>query len=352
MKSGKTRRRIARSDVLCWLSTFVILQVGLAFALDFKLSVIRDPNCATRENLLRAAVANHPRQPLVIVLGTSRCLHGLRPDMLTDSSGDDLSRPVVFNFSQPGFGPTHSYVALKHLLRDGFRPEAIVLELVPAQLGMNLSQIDYLDATRLNLRELGDYAVFRDRPGDVYRQWYEARALPAFSFRFRVMERILPRWIPPNKSLTGWRGLDANGWLPLYWNTPSAQALEEAQKNLAPFLRNFRIAPDNERAIRMIVELCRTRRISLTVLFAPEGPAFRSWYTPEAIAGMRQLIDWLRHDQGVPVVDARDWIESEALFWDSHHLVPKGAEVFTHQLSRELMPRFASLRGPKIAAKK
>ena len=36
----------------------------------------------------------------------------------------------------------------------------------------------------------------------------------------------------------------------------------------------------------------------------------------------------------VPLIDARDWIE-DAHFTDSHHLLRRGAEIFSERLARE-----------------
>ena len=53
----------------------------------------------------------------------------------------------------------------------------------------------------------------------------------------------------------------------------------------------------------------------------------------------------LRREWGVPVIDARDWVADKDL-WDTHHLLPEGAEVYTDRLGRELEPAWAAGEAP------
>ena len=73
----------------------------------------------------------------------------------------------------------------------------------------------------------------------------------------------------------------------------------------------------------------------------PEGPTFRSFYSPDARAEIDRCLEQVCKDFHVPLVDARGWMP-ETAFFDSHHLLPPGAVTFTQRLEREVLnPLFA-----------
>jgi hypothetical protein len=68
----------------------------------------------------------------------------------------------------------------------------------------------------------------------------------------------------------------------------------------------------------------------------PEGPIFRSWYDPAGLAAFDAYVTRVAGEFGAPVIDARFWLNDESDFYDSHHLLNRGAEKFTARFAREL----------------
>ena len=346
MRPCKMNRRRARSDVLWWLASFLALQAGFNIALETRLEGMRDPEYVTRIQLLRQAIKSDPQRPAVVAFGSSRVLLGLRPELISNDVSRPDSQPFLFNFSHTGYGPTHNYVVMKHLLRDGIRPRGVVLELAPMQLAQDVCQQDYLDFLHLSQNDLANYVLFRDTPSQVYREWLGPRVLPWYSFRFNVLDRCLPTWVPP-KSIAekeGWKALGDYGWLPALGSIhePSSKALGNARKSYETVLQDFRLAPINKKAVQLIIDLCKKEKIPLAVLLTPEGPTFRSWYSSQANDVVHAFLDELRKDNAVQVFDARSWFDTEDYFWDSHHLLPEGAAEFTKRFAREVLPHFSA----------
>ena len=79
------------------------------------------------------------------------------------------------------------------------------------------------------------------------------------------------------------------------------------------------------------------------LLRSPEGPTFRSWYDPETLARFDSYIAEVAAEFCAPVIDARLWLEEED-FYDSHHVLKRGADKFTARLARELPAVLAAPR--------
>src|SRR5262249_45118733 len=89
-------------------------------------------------------------------------------------------------------------------------------------------------------------------------------------------------------------------------------------------------------AMRDMLKLCRRKKIAVVLVALPEGPDFRSWYSPAARSKWRGVLDGLRQEFGVPVVDAREW-SLEDDFADGFHLNWNGAAAFTRRLGRDVI---------------
>ena len=71
------------------------------------------------------------------------------------------------------------------------------------------------------------------------------------------------------------------------------------------------------------------------LVLMPEGPTFRGWYSPETWQAVQQWLAQLSQKYDAPLVNAREWIDDEDKFQDSHHLLASGARIFTERLARE-----------------
>jgi hypothetical protein len=93
-------------------------------------------------------------------------------------------------------------------------------------------------------------------------------------------------------------------------------------------------------AFHALLDLCRQQGIPVVLVLMPEGKDFKGLYPPALRSGLDALIINLVQETGVPLVDARDWLDEQDLF-DSHHALPSGAALFTQRLSQEvILPRF------------
>jgi hypothetical protein len=72
----------------------------------------------------------------------------------------------------------------------------------------------------------------------------------------------------------------------------------------------------------------------VVLLLMPEGSAFQALYTPAARPGIEAFLADLSRSRHLPLIDARHWIDDDG-FWDSHHLLPDAADLFTDRWARE-----------------
>src|SRR5262249_1104300 len=91
-----------------------------------------------------------------------------------------------------------------------------------------------------------------------------------------------------------------------------------------------------DQALHEIIQLCRRHQIGIALFLMPEGSEFRSWYPPAVQSRIDQYLAHLGEECSVPVLDMRTWM-ADVDFVDSHHLLPKGAAVFTKRFEGEVL---------------
>lgn len=327
------RRRLpARSALLWGLVGFAALQAGLVGVLERWLPSLRNPQYGRRLVLLRRRLAEAPGRPLVLFMGTSRTLNGVRPSLLPAGPA------VPFNFGQSMSGPIRQVLLLRRLLRQGIRPAHVYLEVLPAQFCFAGEAEGLLEIRWVGL---GDWSAFRHYwPGArSRRRWCRDNLLPGVGCR----DRLLGWLFPPLQSLWARHGQEAvavegDGFFG-YGADLAGEALARWQAQVrdssAPQLAAFHIHPTPDRALRHFLTLCRRQRISVSLLLLPEGSTCRSWYPPHALASLKNYLDGVRREFGVEVIDARNWVSDDGLS-DSVHLLPQGAEVFSRRFGREI----------------
>lgn len=336
---SRARWRVARSDVLWWVASFLALQVGLSIALETWLPSWRDPNYAVREERLRAKVEQHPGRPVVVVLGSSRTMNGVCPAELMTENAPGNTTPLLVNWGFPGHGPVQLAMRLDRLIRDGFRPAGVVIEIVPALLPLQENADDPLPPRDHCWNDLPTAAGVRTSGDAVYGEWMNARLMPWFAHRHTIMNHYLPVWQSgAMRQDHWWKGLDSWGWLPVRAEGSHPEAVQFTKKYFERRLQQAEVDPQHEKAIRHVLSICKREKLPVAILLMPEGPAFQSWYAPEARARWDTFLGGLCQEYRVPLVDARGWLPSEDSFVDSHHLVPDGARAFTHRLTRETIP--------------
>jgi hypothetical protein len=327
--TGGPRRR-GRIIFASWLMAFLGLQIGLSVALDGPLGTIRNAPHAHRLREFQLDQASRPEKPVLLILGSSRSLNGVRPDLLDD-------RFLNYNFAGPGQGLYWQNFTLQHLLRDGVRPAAVVVEVSPFILAAAPMPIPLNHLSTCTWADIRHLARHGDRL-DLYGDWLSLRTAPWFSYRFQLMSEFLPSLVPfERRSLTWYAAREHCGWYGIPMERHDPKALEHNRSTLAASVGQLHIHELNRLGLREILDTCRARDVDVVLLLPPESPAFRSWSTPASESVLREFLDEFRHDYGVSAIDARDWFPEESAFLDGHHPLVPTAEAFSRRLGGELM---------------
>lgn len=334
--------RHGRGALLWVLVFFCVFQVLLDAVLERRRPELRDPDYGCKLSQLRQRLAENPGRPLALVLGSSRTLNGLRPEILPDSG----TGPLVFNYGLAGSSPLYELLHLQRLLKEGIRPRWVLVEVLPPLL---LWQ-DAADDARIPERQAWcDLLLLRRysaQPSRLYARWAEARLTPWYAYRFCLLNEYAFAWLPTeSRKNFFWTGLDRLGWNCPGKTTYSAEehrrAVELTHEIWGKHLETAHVAPAADRALRELLALCRQQGIETAVFVMPEAAEFRGWYPPLTRAEIDAYFARLSAECAVPVVDARGWIE-DADFSDGHHLLPDGAAKFTQRFHREaLQPLFS-----------
>jgi hypothetical protein len=344
----------ARRAVLGCLAVFVAGNLALAVALQVRGSGLRDPAYAQRLRTYRARLAAAaPGTRTVIALGSSRVNWGLRANQLGESLTRTLGKPVLAgNFAIDGGGFRMSLLQWRRLHRDGFRPDLLLVEVLPALLG-HWPRWEELgkDVLPLNLLFWDDLPVLERYAGayrrGLRRDWLVQVPLPCYHHREPLMSRLVPnllsymqrgRYFPPGS---------ADDWPDLEHLPPSprekalhgrAAALELIRNDYATRLEGFRLGAQPCAALEEILTSCRAAGVPAALMILPESPIFHTWYPPGAWEMIAAYLESLRRRLGVPLINGRDWIADEMAYLDSHHLLPAGAGQFTAGLAAAVAP--------------
>src|SRR5207249_2410036 len=108
--------------------------LGFGLATDLFYPELYDPDSAVRFALLRQRIAEAPDRPLLLVVGSSRTGTAFRPEILAPLDTGNGPAPLVFNFSHWGANAAFNLMQVKRLLREGIRPDWLVVELMPPWL--------------------------------------------------------------------------------------------------------------------------------------------------------------------------------------------------------------------------
>jgi hypothetical protein len=338
----------ARAALLWGLAAFATFQAGLAVAIEYRFTGLRDEEYSKRLTLLRRCLAAAPDRPLVLFMGSSRTLNGVIPSELPDITSAGTSKPIAFNFGHTAAGALEQMLLLRRVLHEGVRPEHVYLEVMPALLAVEGEAYGLVVVGGVGWE---DWPVLRRYwPKGLSRwNWCKDNLLSAVTYRERLLSQLFPGTLAPAPPhYTFWNCQDDHGFLPCAFGlaavTPERYAVEldRSRREYLPLLAHFHVALDEERAMREFLRVCRQRRIGVTLVLMPESSAFRSWYAPPAAAQLDTFLAGLRRDYGVAVVDGRTWVQDQE-FYDGHHLLAKGARTFTRRFGREVYGPF--LRG-------
>lgn len=339
-----TRRRFARRTLAWGVSSFLLLQLAVSAVLDRWQPVLRDPEFGYKLERLRGRQAESPEAPLILVLGSSRSLMGVRPDLLNADDG-----PLVFNFAMTGYGPLQELAIYHRLRRHGVRPSRLLLEVLPALLHQDgeILEENTFDPHCLEWADLAVMSSHLEMPLRTYWRWCRARLAGCYFYRDAILNRLAPRWLQLERRLSGWQGMDRWGWLPndsKLSTEAQARAYEHARRDYSRRFQGFRITALADGALRELLTTCGRDGVQVALFTTPEGSAFRSLYPSGAEDLIQNYLVGLSRECGCSLTIGTMWCRDQD-FWDGHHLVSEGATRFSRRLANEaLRPLIAAGR--------
>jgi hypothetical protein len=331
-------RRRGRTAVGWWLVLFAGSQVVFAGMLETGAGGLRDPEYYDRLARVEARRAERPGRPVMVALGSSRVAMGFRPAVLADRPGE----AVAVNFGLTGGGPLAAGLTLDRLVRDGARPDAVVVEYWPPYFTPALGEVDRLDVNRLNRADLAAVSLVLPDPAAVGRRWSEAKWTPTASHRRILVSRLVPPWLPWDRREDAHRDT-ADGW---GWRSSAdgperpdrrAARLAVVRDHFAPRIAAGGPWPPAAQALNGLLDLCHREGIPAAVVWLPEASEFRALYPPDVERWATTLFADVGTRPGVRRVDARAWVADGELL-DGFHLTPTGAAAFTTRLRQEAWP--------------
>ena len=242
-------------------------------------------------------------------------------------------------------------LALRRLLREGLRPDGLLIEVMPPFLS---DQPEMIEANRmpvtvdcLRREEVGILNQYGSAGRGLLADWWLNWPVPWYSHRFSIMSKVAANWLPYAVRQDQFRGIDDSGWVDLLPRglTPDEhhRRAEAERRSCEPCLQNYRLNPLLCQALEDLLTLCRQEQIPTTLVLMPEaqafrrsihGPADRTWRRSWMVSGRLMRSAW----------SMREWMADDD-FIDSDHLHPAGARLFSERLGREcLIPLVAVLQ--------
>jgi hypothetical protein len=331
------RRKRLKADLAWFGICFVILQIGLAGLIDWKLPRLYDEEYGVRLAALRTRQAAEPDRPLLLVVGTSRVGMGFAPELLPELRTPSGQRVLPFNFSHLASGPVLNLMLVRRLLAQGIRPQWLVLEIVPASLAHESPSMPSTNATAPDLAVACRYFP----SWKILSVYARQRLVPWHKHRAALLREFAPDWVPyhdPREKITLSPLGGDRGWLlePVVSPTEVQRRTALVRDIYYDVFQKFHLDPAADGATRELLELCRRKHIPVTLFTTPEGSSYRSWYS---LAARQQIDDYLARlasEYAVVVCDTRTWL-ADSDFTDSHHPLQKGAENFTRRFGREVL---------------
>ncbi len=336
MRRDCDRGRYYRSAVLWSAGAYLACQLALAVYTEVRIPEIYDREYRDRLMQLRQRTQEEPARPLLLVVGSSRITTDFRPETLPPLHTANGEQPLPFNLSHSGSGPLLNLMLLRRVLREGFTPRWVIVEVVPSLLGASGR------SSAAKLAQAADLPTLHRHinPWKLYGHYLYERLGANFSHRDAYVRHWLPGRLADDAA---WDSMPLDALGGSTSTLSEAPTPDEVRRRTAVVrsqyyagLQHLRIDDMPDRAMRELLELCQSRRIEAVLLLAPESSEFREWYSAESMSAIEDYVARLNRELGVPVVDAREWLSDEA-FLDGHHAGPDGAREFTRRLGRQVL---------------
>jgi hypothetical protein len=337
---GRSRRTIA----IFVLATLAINAAAILI-LDEVRPGLRDPEYSRRISSLKERLAENPQRPLVLVVGSSRTAMGICPREWEASRDLKAGSPdlLLFNLSLIGGVPILESIVTQRAFADGIKPAAILLEYWPPLFNEERENIACASIDRMGARDRSILHNYHAGTDSIEQDLLSNRLNPLYASRNRLLAQLLPKWISSSQRIDWmWNDLDGWGWKPgcdfkTSPSEPRAILTRQARDAFKRLFAGYQIDPREDRAFRDTIEFARQHNVQVGLIYMPESSEFRAWYPPSIEKAAREHFSQLIQELGVPVIDARSWMD-DGLFADGFHLTRIGAAEFTLKL------------GPAIAA--
>jgi hypothetical protein len=332
-----------------FLVSVAALNAGAMLLLDDLGPGVRDPEYARRVAAYRARRAETPGRSMALVIGSSRAAMGIRPSAWEAVAPKHA--PAIFNLSLLGSGPVMELLVARRAFADGLRPSVVLYEYWPPYLH---SSGIWEESKRIAVERLSpaDRSIIRDYFPDPERALERQRAHrwnPIWESRERLLVQLFPRWLRNDRRIDWmWDDLDGWGWKPGFDYPPGftserARMLAACSDIYRPLFANYQIAPSADRALRESIGVARAHGSAVGLVVLPESTEFRALYSPAAERQARGHLARLSRELGLPVINAREWID-DGFFVDGFHLSRVGAAEFTRKLGPAVAAAFPEVQ--------
>lgn len=354
----KDRQRGIAGSLAVGLAVVVAAQLLTGWAIHTDRVPLRDPLYLDKLEALRGLPGFNPDAPVtqkpltVVFVGSSRTLVAVDAGAVGPALSTQFGKPVeAFNFGTAGAGPVTCAVYLRRLLADGVKPDAVVIEVLPALL-----------AAQVEAPEARWFPVIRLRPEEIpvvrgygfpaqppaahgYRGWL----VPWHEYRMPLVGRYAGALSLTPFPMAARKNHDAHGferWHLTGKPLDRAKMLGRTRREYAAYLDGYAPGGCGVAAVRDALEACRGANVKAALLLAPESSEFRAWYTEPGKSRIVPLLTELAREAGGAVlIDAREWVADELLV-DGHHLTGEGVDAFTARLTCEALGPWLAPSGP------
>jgi hypothetical protein len=354
-------RKSARRVLLWMVIPTVLLQLVVNVIMDGPRPDLRSPHVARVLADIRAT----PPTVDVVCLGTSRFGMGIGPREIEKQLGEATGRSgtIVFNDAIPSGDYDTSDFLMKAMLRQGWRPGLVVIEVCPELVNRRNRIFGAHVMPPLTRQTVSTYfsdvllsmnvrRLFVERLIPVYRYrralWGEvARVLAKKrSARTVASERSSrsPGTAVKENPVTTAERRDAAPTSP----RPAAEELfldrdpsvdprrmtEENLPRVRVWLEHYRVGGTASLGLERLIRRCRTHAIEVLLVAPPVASCQRAVYTPTIESVFVPYMHRLEQEYDCRFIDCRDSVPDK-YFFDNHHLKAAGKGLFSRQLTRD-----------------
>jgi hypothetical protein len=334
----RTTAHRARAAVVSGAGALLLLTVCLEVAAETVKPEWRDPEFGHRLRQVKRWQRRCPDRPLVVVVGSSRAQMCVSPHDLGLPNEPDS--PLVFNFGYCQAPPLGVWLQVSRLLDAGVKPAAVLVMISAFEHKTGGGAEDEFPhwGPRLSSADLHRLAPYTNDSTAFRRAVFEARCNPLSARREALVSDLLPRWQSDflRNAHREWEEMDPYGFTPVdgtyCTDETRRRGLQRTRAHHTAAFDGCPVGATSDRALRDLVGRCRTERIAVAAVWAPESPAYCALYTQ---AGRTVTADYTRSlttDLGLRVFPAPEHLAEED-FVDGIHLVRDGAARYSRWLA-------------------